>query len=50
MKLQARERELDFLMYVMQLSCEIEQLEFSSLATSGANVALVEYGLSKHSS
>ena len=50
MKLKVRECKLDFLMYVIQLSCGIEQLEFPSLATSGANVALVEYGVSKHNS
>ena len=37
-------------MYVIQLSCEIEQLEFPSLATSGANAARVEYRVSKHDS
>ena len=47
MKLKARESKLTFFMYVIQLSCEIELLEFPGLATSGANVALVEYGVSK---
>jgi hypothetical protein len=50
MKLKARECTLNFLMYVIQSSCEIERLEFASLATSGANVALVEYGVSKDNS
>ena len=50
MKLKARECKLNFLMYVIQLSCEIVQLEFPGLAASGANFALVEYGVSKHNS
>jgi len=49
-KLKAHGCKLNLLMYVIQLSCEIEQLEFPSLATSGANAARVEYRVSKHDS